>query len=160
MKFHSAPWSSSLKGIPLVATGICVGVGFLLAARDGPAGRLGVWLMVWLVGGALLFTVRGYLIGGDAIRVRRLFWSTRLPLAGLKAVEADPRAMEGSFRVFGNGGFFAFSGRFHNERLGQFRAYVTHPAKAVVLRYEDRTVVVSPSVPEEFVRDVEAARRA
>ncbi len=160
MKYHSAPWSSGLKGISILATGICVGVGFVLAMREGPAGRLGAWLMVWLVGGALLFTVRGYLIVGDEIRVRRLFWSTRLPLAGLNAIEADPRAMEGSLRVFGNGGFFAIAGRFHNERLGRFRAYVTHPAKAVVLRYADRTVVVSPAVPEEFVRDVEAARRA
>lgn len=160
MKYHSAPWSTSLKGTSVLATGICVGVGFLLATREGPAGRLAAWLMVWLVGGALLFTVRGYWIVGDAIRVRRLFWSTRLPLEGLRAVENDPKAMQNSLRTFGNGGFFAFTGRFHNERLGGFRAYVTDPARAVVLRYGDRIVVVSPAVPDEFVRDVEAARHA
>lgn len=160
MKYHSAPWSTSLKGTSVLATGICIGVGFLLAMREGPAGRLGAWLMVWLVGGALLFTVRGYWVLVDTIRVRRLLWSTRLPMKGLLSVEHDSRAMQNSLRTFGNGGFFAFAGRFHNERLGRFNAYVTDPPRAVVLRYADRTVVVSPAIPEEFVRDVEAARRA
>ena len=159
MKFHSAPWSNLLIGISVLATGLCTGVGFLLATREGPAGRVGAWLMVWVVAVALLFTVRGYWVSSDAVRVRRLFWSTRLPLEGLVSVTFEPMAMRGSARAFGNGGFFAFTGRFHNERLGSFRAYVTDPARAVVLRYADRVVVVSPAAPEAFVRDIESARR-
>lgn len=158
MTFHPAPWSRSLAGLTVLSTGICTGVAFLLATREGPAGRLGAWLMVWIVGLALLFTVRGYWISGDALRVRRLLWSTRLPLSGLVSAVADPQAMRDSFRTFVNGGFFAFTGRFHNERLGAFRAYVTDPARAVVLRYEDRAIVVSPADPERFLRDLEAAR--
>jgi len=158
MKFYSAPWSATLKGMSVLATGLCLGVAFLLAWRDPDGGRLAVWALVGLVGGALLFTIRGYWVSGDSIRVRHLLWSTRLPLAGLIQIEADPQAMRDSWRVFGNGGFFSISGRFTNARLGRFRAYVTDPGLAVVLRYADRVIVVSPSDPEDFVREVERVR--
>lgn len=157
MKFHAAPWSNGLVVLSLLATGICAGVGFLLASREGPGGPLGLWLMAGIVAGALLFTVRGYWVSGNTLCIRRLLWSTRLPLAGLVSATADPEAMRDSIRVAGNGGFFSYSGRYMSDRLGSFRAFVTDPARAVVLRYADRIVMVSPASPEEFVRDVEAA---
>lgn len=62
--------------------------------------------------------------------------------------------MRASLRTFGNGGGFSFTGRYWNKRLGSYRAFVTNPARSVVLRWQDRTVVVSPASPEEFVREV------
>jgi hypothetical protein len=62
--------------------------------------------------------------------------------------------MRGSIRTFGNGGAFSFSGVYYNKRLGSYRAFVTDPRRAVVLRYATRKVVLSPAVPEDFVNDL------
>ncbi|HXZ86218.1 MAG TPA: PH domain-containing protein, partial [Myxococcota bacterium] len=70
-------------------------------------------------------------------------------------VRADAQAMTGSMRLFGNGGLFSFTGLFQSRTLGRYRAFVTDPARAVVLRTARRVVIVSPAEPQAFV---EAAR--
>jgi len=112
---------------------------------------LGLLPLVLLVGSAL-FTIRGYTVASDAILVHRLFWATQLPLAGLESAQFEPGAMQRSIRTFGNGGMFAFTGCFRNKLLGPYRAFVTDPHRTVVLHYDRRTVLVSPSAPEDFVR--------
>lgn len=108
-------------------------------------------LLVVLIAAAL-FTIRGYTITGDVLQVHRLFWDTHLPLVELQAAEVDPNAMKKSWRTAGNGGLYSFSGYFHNEALGDFRALVTDPALSVVLRFRTETVVVSPESPGAFAR--------
>ena len=66
----------------------------------------------------------------------------------------EPDAMRGSIRTFGNGGAFSFSGFYYNKRLGSYRAFVTDPRRAVVLRYATRRVVLSPAAPDDFVGDL------
>ena len=58
------------------------------------------------------------------------------------------------YRLPGNGGFFSFTGFYRNKTLGAYRAYVTDRHLTVVLRYAERTVVISPSSPEAFARDL------
>ena len=56
-----------------------------------------------------------------------------------------------------NGGLFAFSGlKCRNRRLGVFDAYATSHKRAVVLRYSDRIVVVTPDNPAAFVDSIQA----
>ena len=107
-----------------------------------------------IVCGGILFTIRGYTVTPDALLVHRLFWATRLPLSGLHSAQIEPGAMRWSIRTFGNGGLFSFTGWFRNTTLGAYRAFVTDPHRAVVLHFAGRTVVVSPSAPEDFVRDI------
>jgi hypothetical protein len=95
--------------------------------------------------------VRGYTLTEDAITVRRGLWNTRLPLAGLRSVTGDVDAMSGSARVFGNGGLFSITGRYWNRKLGWYRAFATDPGRAVVLRYADRTIVITPHDPQHFI---------
>lgn len=87
-------------------------------------------------------------------------WVASLPLAGLRSVQFQPDAMRGGIHAFGNGGLFSFAGFFSSRALGGYRAYVTDVHRTVVLRFASSTVVVSPSAPEEFVRDVDVASRA
>jgi hypothetical protein len=154
MKNYKAPWSTSLVIISLLFTFLCVGIaiGVIWSGR----GRL-PWMallpLVIVCGGALL-TIRGYTVTSDAILVHRLFWTTRVPLAGLQSARFEPDAMRWSIRTFGNGGLFSFTGFFRNKALGAYRAFVTDPHRTVVLHFPTRTVVVSPSAPEEFVHDI------
>ena len=128
-------------------------------AEPDPAARLRTALILFgALGAGALFTIRGYRLEGDVLLVRRLGWNSRIDLAGLQSAEADPAAMNGSIRTFGNGGFFCFAGAYWNRRLRSYRAFVTYPRRAVVLRFPRRTVVVTPEHPEEFVAKLKAAR--
>ncbi len=112
---------------------------------------------VLLVGALAAFSVRGYTVQPGVVLVHRLGWATRIPLRDLVSVEAEPHATVGSIRIFGNGGAFAFTGKFRNSTLGSYRAYVTDPAFCVVLELDSQKVVLTPGSP---VRFVEAVRRA
>lgn len=164
MKNYPAPWGKLLIGVSAFASLICAGasIAILLNAGNGPeapwvmltAGMLPLFILVV----AALFTVRGYVLTADEILVQRSFWSTRFERARLQSASVDPTALRNSIRLFGNGGLFSFTGVFRSPALGRYRAYVTDPARCVVLRFADRVVVFSPADPEAFVRDLSARR--
>jgi len=148
---YDAPWGKALRwsSFALVAFTALM---FFFYARTGMIGlAIGSWILPVILLGTLPFMIRGYAIAGDALLIQRLFWTTRLPLAGLKSAEVEPRAMSNSLRTFGNGGAFSFTGWFWKKPLGHYRAFVTDLNRTVVLRFEKRTVVVSPAEPEDFV---------
>ncbi|MDQ1422082.1 MAG: hypothetical protein QOJ52_4044 [Acidimicrobiaceae bacterium] len=157
MKKYTSPWSTSLIVVSSVATLICLGAAISVVWTSRPWMAL---LPLAIVCGGILFMIRGYTVTPDAILVHRLFWRTRLPLAGLHSVQIEPQAMRRSIRTFGNGGLFSFTGWFRNTTLGVYRAFVTDPHRAVVLHFARRTVVVSPSAPEDFVRDIRSSTHA
>ena len=104
-----------------------------------------------IVAKAFAARVRGYTLTEREIIVHRGLGTTRLTLAGLRSVAGDVDAMRGSARVFGNGGLFSITGRFWNRKLGCFRAFATDQSRAVVLRYADRTIVITPHDPQQFI---------
>lgn len=159
MKTYKAPWGTSLIVVSALATLLCLGITFgvplLPAPKHGGEATMWLrWLPLALVFACALFTVRGYTITPDAILVQRLLWATRLPRAGLKSAEFVTGVMNRSLRTCGNGGFFSFTGFYWSKTLRSYRAYVTDLRRTVVLRYERRTVVVSPDSPEDFVREL------
>jgi hypothetical protein len=76
----------------------------------------------------------------------------------LQSAEIIPDIMRGSIRLCGIGGVFSFTGFFWNGKLRTYRAYVSDPSLAVVLKFTDRTVVISPGDPGAFVRDLGLAK--
>jgi Bacterial PH domain len=159
MTHFRAPWSKSLIVASTFATLVCLGVSYTLwtVLVDPSLEPLRFWLALLPLAIILicaLFTVRGYSITNDAILVERLLWTTRVPLDGLKSVVFDPHATRGSMRTFGNGGFFSFTGYFRNKELGSYRAFMTDRRRAVVLRFLDRVILMSPDRPEDFVKTI------
>jgi hypothetical protein len=75
----------------------------------------------------------------------------REPLAGLVEAVRDPEVMKGACRRWGNGGAGAIRGSFRSKRLGKFYAFLTDTEHAVVLRWADKVVAVSPADPEFFI---------
>jgi hypothetical protein len=110
-----------------------------------------VFLPPLILAAAALYVVRGYELSGDALHVRRLLWTTRVPLQGVERVWHDGTAMRRSLRIFGNGGLFAITGLFRNSVLGRYRAFATDPSRAVVVRAASRVIVLSPADPRAFV---------
>lgn len=154
----AAPWGRGVKLVTVLSVLVIIAAGVLpllmVPSKAGP-----VWLR-WLTLAAVLavfgvtslFCVRGFTVKGGELLIQRLFWATRFPLDELKGAHADPAAMKGAFRSAGNGGFLAFTGWFRSRKLGSYRAFVTDPARCVVVEFENRKIVVSPDDPERFVQ--------
>jgi len=158
MKCYDAPWSPLLKWVSGLVTLLCGGLGVFLLITPHP-----IAAMAWIVPPALVlccapFTIRGYALTEGMLQIRRLFWTTRIPLAGLEHAEAIPNALRGGVRTFGNGGVFSFSGWYWSRSLGSCRVWATDLRQTVVLRFASRTLVISPAPAEAFVRDVQRAR--
>ena len=159
MKHYRAPWSTGLIVMSVFAVLICFGIAFGTPLLPQPkhGGEIGMmlrWLPLAMAPLCALSIIRGYTITPGEILVHRLFWDTRLPRTGLQSATFDPKAMCKSLRTCGNGGFFSITGFYRNKTLGSYRAFVTDPGRSVILRYEKRTVVVSPDGPEEFVNQL------
>ena len=160
----SAPWGRSLRlttvGSALVLLAVAL-TGLLTGPRNFLVWRLAmVALPLVVLLSALPFAVLGYVLTETHIEVRRLGWSTVLPLAGLVTVTGEPEGFRGSVRVFGNGGLFAITGWFWNRRIGRFRAYATDPSRTVLLRYQDgRNLVVTPNDVQHFIVRVRTLAR-
>lgn len=148
-----APWSRSLTVLSALLAVVTAGMWWT-----------GAWIGVAVMGGVIAltgaFAVRGYAVEPGAVVVLRPGWETRLSLVDLESVSADPAAFKHALRTFGIGGPFAFVGRFRSTSVGAFTAYATDGTRAVVLRWPDRAVVITPDDPESFVTAVEAAAEA
>jgi len=75
----------------------------------------------------------------------------RYPLEGLLEVVKDPQLLRWAIRIGGSGGLGAIRGRYWSRRVGRFYAFMTDSEKAVVLRWRDQVVAVSPADPEFFI---------
>jgi hypothetical protein len=151
----NAPWGKTLRWVSLLSVLLLVAVAITLLTKAPPAaGRGLVALPLLILAGAALFVVRGYRLEPDALLIQRLLWTTRLPLARLQSAESWPHAMRGSLRLCGNGGLLSITGWYRSSALGNYRAFVTNLKDTVVLRFEKKTVVISPENPERFVAEI------
>jgi len=155
--YYGAPWGMLLRVMTVVGIIILLGLPVLtLYYGQIPEGgaRLLFYLIPLIMVGAFFFTVRGYELAGQQLNILRPGWSKAIPLTNLISAEFLPDAMRRSIRTFGNGGLFAFVGSYRNQLLGPYRAYATDLHKTVVLRFTDRTIVITPDEPEKFVQDI------
>ncbi|HEX7116578.1 MAG TPA: PH domain-containing protein [Steroidobacter sp.] len=150
-----APWTKELRVSSVILTllllAATVAISLLRPSIPAPLHvLLAAWPVIMIVLG-LVFMVRGYVLTEDAILVRRLGWSTRLPLESLQSVSGDGHAMRGSIGLFNNTGLFSITGVYFNRKLRRYRALATDPSRAVVLRYPKRTIVITPHDPQQFI---------
>ena len=146
MKFD-APWGRELTVLTSITTAMMLGLAAFVWSKGG---ELVAALLLTLHAIPLALTVRSYEIAPGELRIRRLLWDTRWPLDAASTATPRPDAMVQSWRLWGNGGVFAFSGHFSNAALGRYRAFVTDFKRTVVIRTARGTVVVSPDRPQEF----------
>jgi len=157
-----APWAKSLKwltGFCVVILGGVAAIGLFSGPRESA-----IWILAMVVGplaihfGGAIFMIRGYTVAPGRLTIKRAGWSTRIDLGNLTAAEIDKDAMDKSLRLFGNGGLYCFAGLFRNKKLGNYRAFATDPKRSVILRFPNRTLVVTPDEPEKFVASLASSR--
>jgi hypothetical protein len=151
-----APWSGTLRKMTIVVSFnlVLATVETTILVSTALARQRMSFMIVLpplLLAAALAYRVRGYTLTEEAILVRRLIGDCRLPLAGLLSVSGDVDAMRGSLRLLGNWGLFSITGRYWNRKLGWYRVFATDPSRAIVLRYSNDTVVITPHDPQQFI---------
>ncbi|HEY4873061.1 MAG TPA: PH domain-containing protein [Steroidobacteraceae bacterium] len=150
-----APWSRSLKAASLIAVVMLAVVAaagmFVMPARLLLARCVMIGLPIIVLAIAFLSIVSGYTLTATQLEVERPLWNTVFPLAQLRSVAGDQNVFKGSLRLFGNGGIFSFTGFFWKRSLGCYRAFATDPGRAVVLKFCNRTIVITPHDPQHFI---------
>jgi Bacterial PH domain len=149
-----APWNH--KVVVMTSATIALAALVVAVAAFVPVGPplVTVALLVAVIvlfGAAFAGRVRGYTLTEDAVTVRRGLWNTRLPLAGLRSVTGDVAMMHNSICLGIVDGVFSFTGRYWRAKVGWYRALATDPDRAVVLRYPNRTIVITPHDPQHFI---------
>ena len=150
-----APWSRSLKitTIATVAMMIVLGsIGLWVASDYG-------WILPSImIGGAMLallttvpYVVRGYTLTQDEIIVRQLGKLTRLRLDDVQSIDGKPDALKGAWRLLASAGIFSYSGWYWSRELKRFHAMASDPSRTVVIRLINRTVVITPHDPQQFI---------
>ncbi|MBN2029583.1 hypothetical protein JW824_05005 [bacterium] len=153
-----APWGSALKFITALCAIILIGIPLIGIFTGQHKDRLWILGMIVMPLSILIiasfFMIRGYALSGDTLLIHRLGWESKLNVRDLVSIEVDPEAMSRSIRTWGNGGLFCFAGLFRNKKLGSYRAFATDPKRAVVLKFPNRTIVVTPDKPEVFLESI------
>jgi hypothetical protein len=145
--YHAAPLDLRAKLLTVFVIGLLLVIG-----RDN--------LIVLLLLGSLILLatavlgIRGYSLTDEELHIRHMGWSQHWSLRDLRDVKIRPGVLTGSIRTLGIGGFFGYIGRFRSQLLGNYQAYVTDSSRAVVLRFQDDTLVISPNDPAAFVSKV------
>ena len=151
----AAPWGLRVIATTAVVSILFVGIIGVVARRLAGFGRaIVVGLMLVLLAAMISTTVVKYQLDDTAITIQQAGSKIDIPLQSLRSVDVVPNALERSRRSTGNEGIFSITGHYNSESLGTYRAYVTDPAKTVVLRTSSGVVVLSPARPEEFVSRV------
>ena len=158
----NAPWSRSLKIATLLSSLFLIVIflfGAYFSGNMSPEWKTGMILLPFAsIGISALFTIRNYRIIENQLIIQRIGWQSTIDLTDLKSAEVNPQAMSKSLRLIGNGGLFCFAGLFRNKLLGKYRAFASNPRNAVILRFPNRTVVVTPEDPESFAEMIECQR--
>jgi hypothetical protein len=150
MKFR-APWGSELYIVTALGAATLILPVYVVVSKGAIFTGTAFAALIVVI---MSLCVRGYELGPGELRIRRLWWDTRWPLDAGTRASVRPNAMEGSWRMWGNAGLFGISGHFSGSGLGSYRAFVTDPARTVVLETRKGVVVVSPDRPAEFASAV------
>jgi hypothetical protein len=157
-EFFKADWSSSLLVSSTLISLLLVGATLFELITNFRSGdrlpMLVAMIPIILLFISAIFSVRGYRLEDRTLYVKRLGWYSEINLEALRSAEIDPQAMTSSVRWWGNGGLFSYSGSFYSPRIGAYTAYGTKPQQAVVLRFPEKTIVLTPDQPDRFVSKV------
>jgi len=146
-----APWGPLLKWISWGVVVVYVGLASFFWTAATPIAWLPSILFAAIVFVCGLFTVRGYELRDHYLYIQRWLWKTQLDLQGLETAYVEPEAFKRSYKTWGNGGIFSFTGYFRSKKLGSFRSFVTDVKRCVVMEIHGKKFVISPDSPEHFV---------
>ncbi len=156
--YFEAPWGNRLKLTTLIILTAILGPPLYIYFQN-PEGIIPVMALPAIALFSAFFMVRGYELDGEYLYIHRLLWKTTIDLSELKDIKTGADLTAHSIRTFGNGGLFAFVGRFRNRTLGSYRAYITDFKNTVALIFPGYSVVISPGQPLVFEQQIRSLKK-
>lgn len=156
-----APWGVRLWLITGLCTMALLTIAIIPIVNPEAAEIRPPYQLIPAIGMALVFVlcipfmVTSYELKEGELIIQRVGWANRIPFGDIRSAWHDPSALSWAIKRFGNDGFLAMHGTFRNKKLGKFRAFVTDGKRAVVLDLIDRTIVISPDDPNEFLQSLQ-----
>jgi hypothetical protein len=144
------PFSASYDRITkIISALVCI---FLLAVPVISEHLLVACLSLLIVGLAYAYSPRSYVVADRSILVKRIIGEVRVSLEGLReARRATADDLQGSIRLWGNGGLFGYYGLFRTSTLGKCWWYVTNRQNTVVVITNQKTALFSPDDVDGFL---------
>jgi hypothetical protein len=93
-------------------------------------------------------------VDNNNIRINRIYKDIVIPVKDIEKIKIVEGETRNSIRTFGSGGFFGALGKFRNDRLGDYKMYVTDASQAVLVKYDGQTIVFGCDNPEKLVEYV------
>ena len=143
-------WCSAI--VSAVMIGLALAYYFLFEPVPATAWVTAALLLLLLLSG--LFTVRGYRIDGQTLRVRRLLHETAIDLRGLRSVKPVPSILAGTFQLVCNGGLYSISGGFWRKGYGLIRVFAMDMGAGLELCWRDRIVMLTPENPDALLAEL------
>ncbi|HAB17770.1 MAG TPA: PH domain-containing protein [Verrucomicrobiota bacterium] len=156
-----APLGPSVKLLTALAYFVLLGVGAgsaaMLALPPVPrvAAYVGLGTVILIAVVSWVFRIHGYSLDEGRLIIRYGFSGRAVPFSDITAVELAQDVFRGAWRVFASGGLWSFLGRFQSSRLGPFLAYVSDPARTVLISTAQERVIISPEDPAKFVGELQ-----
>ena len=100
-----------------------------------------------------LYAPNGYRLAPDGVHVERKAGAKVIPYRRIRAVDREPRRLQG-MSVTASKGIFGRFGRFWNSSLGLYTLYLTNGDNVVWLSTDAGFIGLSPDRPDEFVENL------
>jgi len=164
---ESAPPSGAVKFLTWMTVGILIFVTLMMIFAGGVTSGLHspVSGIMW---GVAAFMIVGSVVllwlcwaqkprmirveAGRLIVERKSPWANmEIELGQLQRVEILDKLPKLTWRLFGNGGVFCFSGTFYHRNFGRFRASITTLKNLVLIVTPQKTLIISPADPQALI---------
>lgn len=125
-----------------------------IAMRGTPEVLIPLLIVIVILGIALLFRVRKYVLTPDALQVVRSLGSRSFPRNTLKsATPVTTKDLGFGIRLFGSGGWGGWFGTFLYKNIGKAQVYATDRNKFILLRTNNgKQIILSPMDTEGFLK--------
>jgi hypothetical protein len=108
-------------------------------------------VMFVVLGVAIGYSPRGYVVEGRAIVVKRFAGDARIDVTELReARKTTSDDLRGAIRLFGSGGLFGYYGVYRTTKLGRCTWYVTNRSRMIVVMTPEKIALFSPDDAEAF----------
>lgn len=148
-------WSTEVIIITLGVLIIALGAGYLIFNLAHLSLFIKILLLLPLVVVILYFgclTPIRLELESDSIRIQKVLGCIEIPKHEIKSIKKISLAsLEGSFRIFGSGGFLGYLGKFENSVIGKYDMYITERKRMILIETISMKYVVNCDREEEFM---------
>ncbi|MCG2725822.1 MAG: PH domain-containing protein [Elusimicrobia bacterium] len=129
----------------------------LLKGADNSDKTLGQAMLVLIITIVLLayfWRTTEYILDEKHLIINRPIGSIKIELARINGYERlDEKSISNALMLFGSGGLFGFHGIFSSGLFGKYYAYYANSDNLVLVK-ADKTIIISPENPREFINDL------